>query len=143
MQSYCPNARASPSTHAKETVSTNNHQVKPFSGWKQTLLASSFSPRSLPLCTTSSSVFFPTSLPIFQAVKTCPCWKISSISSSVRPTVSGYMKNTWMNPAKLNVPKIKYVFHAIEASPGGTAHASEKLNNQLVAYSSQMQMPME
>lgn len=57
--------------------------------------------------TTSANVFFPTSLPIFQAVNTCPCWKISSTSSSDRPTVSGYMKKMWMKAAKLNVPKIK------------------------------------
>lgn len=35
----------------------------------------------------------------------------------------------WMNAAKLNVPKMKYVLYAIVDRPGGTAHASAKLNS--------------
>ena len=83
--------------------------------------------------TTSSSVFFPTSDLIFQAVNICPAENTSSISSSVRPFVSGNMKNTCMNAAKLNVPKMKYVLYAMEDRPGGTAHASAKLKSQLAA----------
>ena len=57
--------------------------------------------------TTWSNVFTPMFLPMAHAENTWPCWKISSTSSRDRPTVSGYMKRTWMKAAKLKVPKMK------------------------------------
>ena len=81
----------------------------------------------------SRRVLLPTSRLIFQAVNVWPCMKTSSISSSVRPAISGNMKKMWTNTAKLNVPKMKYVFHAMFDRPGGTAHASAKLNAQFAA----------
>jgi hypothetical protein len=51
------------------------------------------------------------------------------------------MKNTWMKQAKLKVPKIKYVFHAIDDKPGGTAQARAKLKSQLVAVASETAFP--
>jgi hypothetical protein len=81
---------------------------------------------------TSLNDFFPTSLLIFQGENTCPWLKMSSTSSNVRPTVSGYIKKIWMKAAKLKVPKMKYVFHAIELKPGGTAKAKAVLNAQFL-----------
>lgn len=46
-----------------------------------------------------------------------------------------------MHAAKLNVPKMKYVFQAMVARPGGTAHASAVLNIQLVAVASDTALP--
>ena len=42
-----------------------------------------------------------------------------------------------MKAAKLKVPKMKYVFHAMVLSPGGTAKASAVLNAQFDDYKSQ------
>lgn len=60
-------------------------------------------------CMTSSTVFLPTSLLIFQAEKIWPWLKISSTSSSVLCAVSGKQKKIWMHAAKLKVAKMKYV----------------------------------
>ena len=57
--------------------------------------------------TNSFNVFSPTFVPIFQAVNMWPWLNISSTPSNDRPTVSGYMKQTWRNAAKLKDPKIK------------------------------------
>ena len=37
----------------------------------------------------------------------------------------------WIKAAKLNVPKMMYVFHAMVSRPGGTANAKAQLNVQL------------
>ena len=63
-----------------------------------------------------------------------PWLNISSTSSNDRPTVSGYMKQTWRNAAKLGDPKIKQVFQAIVLRPGGTANARAVFNARLDAW---------
>ena len=47
-----------------------------------------------------------------------------------------------MKAAKLKVPKMKYVFHAMVLSPGGTAKASAVLNAQFEDYKSEFKTGM-
>src|SRR5882762_5441343 len=89
----------------------------------------------------SRSVFLPTSRGMRHAVNTFSCSNTASISSRVRPAVSGKQNKMWMNAAKLNVPKMKYVLYAIDERPGGTAHASAKLNTQFVAVATDTAFP--
>jgi uncharacterized membrane protein (DUF106 family) len=56
-----------------------------------------------------------------------------SISSRERPTVSGYMKNTWKVMTVQKTPKIIYVFHWMLWKAGATKYARAKLKIQLVA----------
>lgn len=46
-----------------------------------------------------------------------------------------------MHAAKLNVPKMKYVFQAMVDKPGGTAQASAVLKAQLVAVAKETALP--
>ena len=101
--------------------------------------ALSSSPAALSL--TSPKVRLPTSLPTFHGANVCPLANISSTSSNVLPTVSGNMKSICKNAAKLNVPKMKYVFHAMLLRPGGTANASAVLNAQFVAVARETAFP--
>jgi len=115
------------------TTSANPHHASGFVSW--------YDADSVLSARTSCRVFFPTSFPTFQALNACPWPKTSSISSSVRCAVSGKQKIKWMAAAKLNAAKMKYVFHAMCDRAGGTAHASAKLNAQLVAVASETALP--
>jgi len=85
---------------------------------------------------------------ISQTSSMCPqgCHVIRSVDASASKDVKlskevRVQKIKWMAVAKLNAAKMKYVFHAICDRAGGTAHASAKLNTQLVAGESETALP--